>query len=280
MWRGMALALAGLTAFALAIPASATLASRPEPPRQADPGPRQAAVERLTVEVLAEYPHDAEAFTQGFELHGGVLYEGTGLYGRSEIRTVRPRTGEVVDQVALPESFFGEGITVVGDRIWQLTWQEGTAFLRDRETLAEIDRVEYDGEGWGLCHDATADRLVMSDGSDQLTFRDPETFEARSTVPVTLDGEPLRAINELECVDGKVWANVWFSDEIYRIDPETGAVEAAVDASGLLSDSEAAEADVLNGIAAVRGEDTFLITGKLWPRAFLVRFAPDSSSGS
>lgn len=316
MWRGMALAGLVAAAITFTMPASAGQAGGLDARRPADPvawstdsGPRPAvagsprasagsrpvadtahghsagdaprqAVERLAVEVLAEYPHDTAAFTQGFELHDGVLYEGTGLYGESEIRTVRPRTGAVIDRVALPEEFFGEGITVVGDRIWQLTWQEETAFLRDRETLAEIDRVEYEGEGWGLCHDTTADRLVMSNGSDMLTFRDPETFEPTSTIPVTLDGEPLRLLNELECVDGKVWANVWFSDEIYRIDPETGRVEAVVDASGLLTDSEAADADVLNGIAAVPCEDTFLITGKLWPRSFLVRFVPESSSGA
>lgn len=227
--------------------------------------------DRLRAEVLETYPHDTDAFTQGLELYDGVLYEGTGRYGQSDMRVVEVETGEVSRGVALPDHVFGEGITIVGDRIWQLTWREEVAFLRDRATLAELDRIPYQGEGWGLCHDEGRDRLVMSDGSAELTFRDPETFEPTGTVAVTLDGAPLAMINELECVSGKVWANVWLTDQIVRIDPETGAVEAVVDASGLLSEPEQAGADVLNGIAAVPGTGTFLITGKLWPWLFLVR---------
>jgi glutamine cyclotransferase len=247
--------------------------------------PAQAAVDaaRLRVQVLASQPHDTQAFTQGLELHDGVLYEGTGLTGRSELRTVRPATGEVIDRVALPPDVFGEGITVVGDRIWQLTFTEQFAFLRDRATLGELRRVEYTGQGWGLCHDAPRDRLVMSSGAPELTFRDPETFEQLGSVAVTLDGQPLQNINELECVGNRVWANVWLTDQIVRIDPATGVVDAVVDASGLLSESEAAAADVLNGIAAIPCSDTFLITGKLWPRMFRVRFvaaAPAGQSGA
>jgi glutamine cyclotransferase len=229
----------------------------------------------LRVEVIATYPHDPRAFTQGLELHDGLLYESTGWYGRSDVRAVNPETGEVIRRVALPALAFGEGLTIVGDRIWQLTWQEGYAFLRDRATLAELARIPYSGEAWGLCHDAGAGRLVMSDGTAQLTFRDPATFEVVGSVTVTRDGVPLRRVNELEWVDGQVWANVWPTDEIVRIDPGTGAVGAVVDASGLLPEPERAAADVLNGIAAVPGTDTFLITGKMWPRLFLVRFVPD-----
>lgn len=230
-------------------------------------------VEQLRVEVLASYPHDPDAFTQGLEFHDGVLYEGTGRYGRSELRAVDVKTGEVRDRVRLPEPVFGEGITVVGQRIWQLTFREEFAFLRDLTTLAEIKRVEYQGEGWGLCHDRAHDRLVMSNGDPQLTFRDPETFERLGSVAVTLDGQPVTRINELECVEGKVWANIWQTDQIMRIDPDSGTVHAVVDASGLLSESEHVGADVLNGIAALPRTDTFLITGKLWPRTFRVRFA-------
>jgi glutaminyl-peptide cyclotransferase len=230
--------------------------------------------QRLRVEVLATHPHDPSAFTQGLELRDGVLYEGTGQYARSELREVDPTTGEVRRRVRLPEDTFGEGITVVGPWIWQLTYREHVAFLRDRATLAEIRRVPYEGEGWGLCHDRAAGRLVMSDGSDRLTFRDPRTFQPLGSVAVTVDGRPLRSLNELECVGGWVWANVWLTDEIVRIDPRTGRVAAVVDASGLLTPEERADANVLNGIAALPGRDRFIVTGKYWPTAFTVRFVP------
>lgn len=232
----------------------------------------------LVVEVLETYPHDPAAFTQGLELHDGVLFEGTGRYGESEMRTVDPTTGEVHHRVELPLNTFGEGITVVDDRIWQLTYQENMAFHRDRETLAEVGQATYDGEGWGLCHDADRDRLVMSNGSPQLTFRDPETFAEVGSVTVTENGNPLRNLNELECVGDQVWANVWLTDRIVRIDPATGEVMATVDAAGLLTVEERATTDVLNGIAATPEEGVFLITGKLWPKMFKVRFVEQASS--
>ena len=231
--------------------------------------------ERLRVEVLETYPHDTQAFTQGLELDDGLLYEGTGLEGWSELRAGPYETGELIRRVALPGQVFGEGITVVGDRVWQLTWQNGIAYQWDKTTFAPTGQAEYEGEGWGLCYDGT--RLVMSDGSNELTFRDPETFEATGSVAVTLDGSPLAMLNELECVDDRVWANVWQTDEIVRIDPATGVVEAIVDASGLLTEQERASADVLNGIAAV-DDGTFLITGKWWPHLFLVRFVPSEGA--
>jgi glutaminyl-peptide cyclotransferase len=247
-------------------------------------GPAQAAaqVEQLTVEVIERYPHDTAAFTQGLELHEGLLYEGTGLEGQSDMRIVEPETGEVLESVDLPADVFGEGITLVGDRIWQITWQEQIAYLRDRDSLAELDQFTYTGEGWGVCHDEGNDRLVMSNGTAELTFRDPVTFEPTGTVTVTRDGQPLVRINELECVGDRVWANVWLTDEIVRIDPATGTVEAVVNAAGLLTPEEAAGADVLNGIAAAptlstsAGSGTFMITGKLWPWLFLVHFVPAS----
>lgn len=236
----------------------------------------------LRADVLEEIPHDPEAFTQGFELVDGVLYEGTGLEGSSTLRATDPETGEVRQQVALPDDMFGEGITVVDDTIWQLTWQEGVAIRRDRETFAEADRATYDGEGWGLCHDPAADRLIMSNGTDRLSFRDPETFaETGDTAVRDSDGEPVSELNELECVpdqDGRiqVYANVWKTDEIVRIDPASGRVTATVDLSGLLSEEERADVDVLNGIAAIPGTNEFLVTGKLWPTMFRVRFVTTS----
>jgi glutaminyl-peptide cyclotransferase len=224
----------------------------------------------LRPEVLAEVPHDPSAFTQGLELHEGTLYEGTGLEGESELRVLDPATGEVLRAESLPGQLFGEGITVAGDRIWQLTWQDGVVLEWDRATLTLRQQLPLDGEGWGLCHDGT--RLVRSDGTDRLRFHDPVTFAESGSVPVTIDGEPVTQLNELECVDGQVWANVWPSDALVRIDPASGRVTAAVDATGLLDPEERANADaVLNGIAAL-GDDEYLLSGKLWPTSFRVRF--------
>jgi glutaminyl-peptide cyclotransferase len=229
----------------------------------------------LGVDVLATVPHDPNAFTQGLELADGVLYEGTGLEGQSSIRAVDPETGEVEKEVDLPDDLFGEGITVAGDVIWQITWQDGVAIRRDRETLAEQSRVTYDGEGWGICHDG--DRLIMSDGSDRLTFRNVDTFAEEGNVQVKGHDN----LNELECVPGEdgrvqVYANVWQTDRIIRIDPATGRVTATVDLSGLLPEEDRAGVDVLNGIAAIPGTDEFLVTGKLWPTMFRVRFVTSS----
>ncbi|OLT13372.1 glutaminyl-peptide cyclotransferase [Pseudonocardia sp. CNS-139] len=230
-----------------------------------------ASAEQLRPEVLAEQPHDTTAFTQGLELADGVLYEGTGREGRSQLRELDPDTGAVRRAVPLPGSLFGEGITVVDDRIWQLTWQDGVALEWDRASLTLLREVPVDGEGWGLCRDG--DRLVRSDGTDLLRFHDPATFAETGSVPVTLAGEPVRQLNELECVDGQVWANVWRTDRIVRIDPADGRVTAVVDAAGLLDPAQRAGTDVLNGIAALGGGE-YLLTGKLWPTTFRVRFVP------
>ena len=227
----------------------------------------------LRPEVLAEVPHDPSAYTQGLELHEGTLYEGTGLEGRSQLRELDPATGEVRRAESLPGELFGEGIAVAGDRIWQLTWQDGVVLEWDRATLTLRQQLPLDGEGWGLCNDGT--RLVRSDGTDRLRFHDPVTFAETGSVTVTIDGEPVTQLNELECVDGQVWANVWPSDVLVRIDPASGQVTAAVDAAGLLGPEQRASADaVLNGIAAL-GNDEYLLSGKLWPVSFRVRFVEE-----
>jgi glutaminyl-peptide cyclotransferase len=255
-----------LTAVLLTVAGCGTAAPAASGPTTAPP-----TVPTLRPEVLAELPHDPSAFTQGFEIDGGVLYEGTGLEGRSQLRELNPETGAVLRSVPLPGELFGEGITVVGDRIWQLTWQDGVVLEWDRQTLTLRREVPIQGEGWGLCDDDG--RLVRSDGTDRLRFHDPVTFAEQGSVAVTLDGAPVDRLNELECVDGQVWANVWQTDRIVRIDPATGRVTAVVDAAGLLDPAQRADTDVLNGIAAVPGDDgTFLITGKLWPLTFRVRF--------
>jgi len=219
------------------------------------------------VEVLQKIPHDTSAFTQGLELVDGVLYEGTGLEGESTMRALDPSTGNVQKKVDLPPEYFGEGITVVGDTIWQITWQNGVAIERDRKTLNELRRVSYEGEGWGICDDGK--QLIMSDGTAKLTFRDPKTFKETGSVQVTRAGQPLAQLNELECVGGKVWSNVWKTDEIVRIDPASGQVTSTYDLSSLKPQGDV---DVLNGIAHVPGTDEFLVTGKNWPTIFRVRF--------
>ncbi|MBD8505820.1 glutaminyl-peptide cyclotransferase [Hoyosella sp. G463] len=239
------------------------------------PGPEDAT---LTVAVVERHPHGRDSFTQGLELSDGVLYESTGLVGSSWIEARTFPGGEVLARADLTDPFFGEGLTVTEEIAWQVTWQDGVAIARDPATLEERSRTTYEGEGWGLCsYDDDAERgahLVMSDGTSTLTVRDPATFDARETIPVTLDGAPVELLNELECTPDGVYANVWTTDMIVRIDPRTGAIEDVIDASGLLSRAERQGADVLNGIAAIPGTDRFLITGKLWPVMLEARFVP------
>ena len=229
----------------------------------------------LTVAVQRRVPHDPDAFTQGLEVVDGQVVESTGLYGESSVRRWNLDTGRQVDETGLPKEYFAEGITALPDgRLVQLTWKEGTALVRDPDTLAEVARFDYEGEGWGICMDETNNRLVMSDGSATLTFRNPVTFATTGSVDVVDDaGDPVDRLNELECVDGRVWANVWQTDTIVAIDPGDGSLGATVDASGLLSEDERKSADVLNGIAALP-DGSFLLTGKLWPAAFVVDFVP------
>ncbi len=230
-------------------------------------------VSQLVPEVINRYPHDADAFTQGLLLHAGEFYESTGLYGESDLRRVEPTTGEVLQITDVPEEFFAEGLALVNDRLIQITWRENTAFVYDRETFEQIDSYTYEGEGWGLCYDG--DSLYMSDGSPTITRRDPQTFEVLDTFSVTVEGTPVEELNELECVSDQIYANVWQSDLIVRFDTSNGIVNAVINAAGLLTPEERATAeniDVLNGIAYNTEDDTFYITGKLWPTLFEVRF--------
>ena len=230
------------------------------------------AVERLKVEVIGRRPHDRQSFTEGLVIAGGKLYEGSGLRGKSELREVDARTGAVTRSVELDDKYFGEGIAVVDDRIIQLTYQEHTALVYRLSDFRQIATFSYDTEGWGLCDDGA--RLVMSDGTNQLYFRNRTTFAAIGRVSVTKNGVPLDQLNELECVDGQVYANVWQTETIVRIDPATGNVTAEIDAAGLLSAAEMSGVDVLNGIAHDPSTKTFLLTGKYWPTLFEVRFVP------
>ncbi len=230
----------------------------------------------LDVHVLATYPHDPEAFTQGLVWDGGRMFESTGLEGHSSVREVALNTGEVLRKEDLPPDVFGEGLALVDDRLIQITWKNETAFQWRKDTFEDLGHFLYQGEGWGLCLDG--ERLVMSDGSDTLTFRDPASFRILSQQTVTLQGQPVNRLNELECVGDDVYANVWLTDWIYRIDKDTGRVNAVIDAAGLLDREQAPTADVLNGIAYRPETDTFLITGKLWPTMFEVRFVRSTAA--
>ena len=223
-------------------------------------------------EIVSTYPHDPAAFTQGLVFLEGGLYEGTGQNGQSAIRKVRLETGEVLQNRKLEDRYFGEGIAVVGDTIVQLTWQSGVGFVYDRHSFERKSTFSYKGEGWGLAYDGR--RLIMSDGTDTLRFLDPKTQKELGRVRVTDGGKPVEKLNELEVVKGEILANVWMTERIARIDPATGRVTGWIDLRGLLTPSEAAAADVLNGIAYDAAGDRLFVTGKLWPKLFQIRVIP------
>jgi glutaminyl-peptide cyclotransferase len=226
-------------------------------------------VQSLRVQVLSVLPHDARAFTQGLLIQDGRLFESTGLYGQSSLREIACASGEVLRSIPLDARFFGEGLAAVDNRLIQLTWRENTALVYDRETFTEIERFTYTGEGWGLCSDGT--QLAMSDGSDTIAFRSPENFAILRSVQVTLKGQPVRRLNELEFAGGCLYANGWQENSLVKIDPATGKVVAVIDASGLLTPEETRSADVLNGIAYDPDSGDFYLTGKYWPKLFRVR---------
>lgn len=221
-------------------------------------------------EVVAAWPHDAGAFTQGLAYADGRLYESTGRYGESSLRLVDLETGTVLRRRDLAARHFGEGIALLGRRIYQLTWRSGTGFVYARDTFALLETFRYDGQGWGLTTDGR--RLIMSDGSAVLRFLDPDTFRVARTVEVHDGGEAVVNLNELEYVRGEIYANVWGSDAVARIDPASGAVRAWIDLSGL---HPVRSADgVLNGIAYDAERDRLFVTGKLWSRLYQIRLRP------
>jgi glutamine cyclotransferase len=219
------------------------------------------------------FPHDTSAYTQGLAYRDGFLYEGTGRNGQSSLRKVRLETGAVMQQINLGSEFFGEGVTIVKDRAFQLTWKSGVAFVYDLSTFHLLRKFSYAGEGWGL---ATDDReLFLSDGTAELRILDPATFREKRRIKVHDRSTPVDQLNELEFVDGQIFANVWHTNRIARISPQTGAVVGWIDLTGLLSSVYRLEPEaVLNGIAYDAVGKRLFVTGKLWPSVFEIKLAP------
>jgi glutamine cyclotransferase len=227
-------------------------------------------------QVIEQYPHDPMAFTQGLVYVDGELYEGTGRYGQSTLRRVDLETGDSEQVVRLADEYFGEGITVLDDRIFQLTWRSQLGFVYDRTTFEPLNVFTYPTEGWGVTHDGKS--LIMSDGSNVLYYLEPEEFTLQRQVPVFAGSEPVTMLNELEYIDGYIYANVWQTERIAKIDPASGDVVAWIDLSGLFPPEDRSEsAAVLNGIAYDAERERLLVTGKLWPALFWIELIPPTN---
>lgn len=252
--------------------------------QEANPSPyigQKAKTPEYTYTIVNVYPHDPDAFTQGLIYHKGVLYESTGLYDKSSLRRVELETGKVLQQIKLDKSYFGEGITLWQDRIIQLTWEERIGFVYNRENFKKIRNFTYKTEGWGITDDGQ--RLIMSDGTNTLHFLDPHTFNEIGSIQVR-DGEtPVEKLNELEYVNGEIFANVLPTDWIARISPATGRVLGWIDLSGILElESELGEGDLpgeLNGIAYDEQGNRLFVTGKCWPKLFEIKLVPEPRRG-
>jgi glutaminyl-peptide cyclotransferase len=244
---------------------AATLACAPATDAQRRPAP----VHGYT--LVATFPHDTTAFTQGLVFHGGELYESTGLNGESSLRRVDLKTGRTLQRIDVPREYFAEGLALVGDELLQLTWQHGLGFVYDRATFTQKRTFRYHGEGWGIAYDGRS-QLVMSNGSDTLTFLDPNTLAPGRSLRVHDAGRPVGNLNELEWVEGEIWANVWMTDRLARIAPATGVVTGWIDLSSLYPAAERVPpADVLNGIAYDPATRRIFVTGKKWPRLYEIR---------
>jgi glutamine cyclotransferase len=261
--------------FLLAAAAAFAMPACGAPAQNAAPAAAEPAPAVYNYRIVATYPHDPRAFTQGLVFLGGQLYESTGQHGQSTIRRVNIADGRVLQSVALPASQFGEGIVDWGDQIVSITWQGGTGYRWDRATLRRLGEWSYEGEGWGLTRNRTD--IIMSDGTPELRFLDPATLAERRRVTVTMQGQPVTNLNELEWVGGEVFANIWQTGFIYRIDPASGRVTGIIDLRPLAAQNTTDSDNVLNGIAYDPGGDRLFVTGKNWSRLYeidLVRAGP------
>ena len=256
--------VAGLICFfLLTLSAGSTTENKENPPS------------RTTFKVLNSFPHDPTAFTQGLAYRDGSLYESTGLYGKSSLRKTDPVTGKVLAKIDIPREFFGEGLTIIGDSIYQLTWKSGQGFIYGKENLRRKGSFTYSTEGWGLTDNGAS--LIMGDGTEKLYFLSPESFEVTKVLRVRENGAAVAKLNELEYADGKIYCNIWHSDDIVVVDPESGMVERRINLGQLRERlSLANEAGVLNGIAWKSSSRTFFITGKNWSEVFEIRFGSAS----
>jgi glutamine cyclotransferase len=261
------------------LPTATPVPSTPAPAATDSPIPNSGNPAEIPVygyRVVNSYPHDPDAFIQGLVFEDGIFYEGTGRRGQSTLRQVEVETGQVLQAINLPAEVFGEGITIFGDRIIQLTWQARTGFIYDKPNFEFLDIFRYPTEGWGITHDGQ--RLIMSDGTSTLYLWDLDTLEEIGRIQVEANGQPVARLNELEYINGEIFANVWQTDRIARIDPGTGQVVGWIDLTGLLSPADRGQrtVDVLNGIAYDAENDRLFVTGKLWPRLYEIELvAPE-----
>lgn len=244
-----------------------------------EPSDNSKVIPLYTYKVINTYPHDRSAFTQGLVFEDGVLYEGTGLQGYSTLRRVKLETGEILQICELPPQFFGEGVTIYGNKIIQLTWQSNIGFVYDKYSFKLLQEFNYPDEGWGITHDGK--HLIMSDGTETLHFLDPETFEEVSQIEVSANDIPITRINELEYIQGEIYANIWKAERIARIDPLTGQVIGWIDLKGILSPEDHSEkVDVLNGIAYDVKNNRLFVTGKFWPKLFEIELIGQGTAES
>ena len=242
--------------------------SKPEENNNID-NTQEVVMKRSSYEIINTYNHDNKAFTQGLIYYQNFLYEGTGLYGESSLRKVNIETGEVLQIYEIPEQYFGEGITIWEDKIIQLTWQSQKGFIYDLETFEKIGEFNYPTQGWGLTHND--EYLIMSDGSDRLYFLDPQSFTKVKEIRVFYNNLYLTRLNELEYINGEIFANVWLTDQIVRINPETGEVIGFLDFSELKANEPNLSDNVLNGIAYNSQTNHLFITGKLWSKLYEIK---------
>ncbi|NOY37608.1 MAG: glutaminyl-peptide cyclotransferase [Chlorobi bacterium] len=231
------------------------------------------APEPFTYRVVRVYPHDPSAYTQGLVYENGIMYESTGLRGESTLRKWVPETGKILATLSLPPDLFGEGCTLLGDEIYQITWTSRIGFVYDKNTFEVKNKLKYSTQGWGLTTDGK--QLIMSDGSHYIYYLDPAYFSVTHRIEVYDNNGPVSQLNELEYIHGEIWANVYMTDDIVRIDPATGRVVARINLKGLLPNKDyGSETDVLNGIAWDPDHDRLFLTGKKWPKMFEIRPVP------
>jgi glutamine cyclotransferase len=246
-------------------------------PPDGQPAPAPPEVAHYRYKVVKTYPHDWRSYTQGLVYEDGFLYEGTGLYGQSAIYKRDLQTDKTIKMLRLPDKYFGEGITIFGDKLIQLTWQSHVGFVYQKDTFTPLSEFKYPMEGWGLTHDGK--RLILSDGTPTLRFLDPNTYAETGRIEVRDQGRPVKSINELEFIDGSVYANIWQTDRIAIIDPKTGRITGWIDLSGLYTPPANDDGDcVLNGIAYLPQTKHLLVTGKLWPRMYEIGLIPEPPS--